>query len=166
VKPDLRYQRVIPWEVEVEIYFWPRIDWFNLNLFRKMRYELISLYHTPAGYFITEDIVSTCSNTRVVWSSDPHEWCHEQATVLNYYSAKLRWLWRRGLIPLGQKDPVELYCSLTLFCTIQLSSVGGREIDNVTPLFELWQNLPGNHENWFGESVRWAVLLGRYPAKV
>jgi len=37
---------------------------------------------------------------------------------------------------------------------------------SVTPPFEMWQNLPRFDEDSKRESVRWAVLLGRYPAKV
>jgi len=40
-----------------------------------------------------------------------------------------------------------------------------RMSNNVIPLFRMWQILPGDHEYWFGESARLAVLLGRYLAK-
>ena len=36
---------------------------------------------------------------------------------------------------------------------------------SVIPLFEMWQILPNSDEYSEGERVRWAVLLGRYPAK-
>jgi len=58
-------------------------------------------------------------------SSDPHERFNDLATVLRKDPAKLQWLWRCGQLTPGQKDPVELYCSLTLFQLLGLCSVGG-----------------------------------------
>jgi len=49
-------------------------------------------------------------------SSDVHEKRNELATVLRIHPVNLRWLCRRGLLPPGQEDPVELYCSLVLVC--------------------------------------------------
>jgi len=40
------------------------------------------------------------------------------------------------------------------------------EGNSVIPLFEALQILPENLAYRFGESARWAVLLGRYPAKL
>jgi len=51
---------------------------------------------------------------------DPHERFNKPHTVLNYYSAKLKWLWRCGLLTAGQKDPVELYYNLALTVNIGL----------------------------------------------
>ena len=41
-----------------------------------------------------------------------------------------------------------------------------RMSESETPPFELWQILPSSDEYSERETVCWAVLLGRYPAKV
>jgi len=74
-------------------------------------------------------------------SSDLHEWRNNFETVLRRDSAKLKWLWRCGLLTTGQKDPVELYCTLTLNFMFWLCSIGGRrKPTSVIPLFETWNS--------------------------
>ena len=82
---------------------------YRMNESGKRKYEISYLLKLITRWRYS---LNSCESNwqHVFRSSDLHEWRHELITVLSFYSAKLRWLWRRGLFPLGQKDPVELYC--------------------------------------------------------